>query len=148
MATKYARVNARVAKQVDAHAARELELFVDNDSGFHRRVKAAEESLARVICRKHHYSVDLAARVFAPILSDAAKQYSREYSVGNDGLRMFDATTRQSLAKEYANDFKQRVNLFLRKGVRDVSPTVQAALTKCAATPLAGRRSRRARRRR
>lgn len=130
---------------VDPHAKRELELFIDNTEAQYRNAKRAEEALARVICRKKGYNVDLAARVFAPVMNNAAKAYSREYSTGHDGLTMFSAATRQALAKEYAADFKERVNGFLRGKTQDVTDVTAVTLTKCKVSPLAGRVRRRRR---
>ncbi len=127
----------------NAHARRELELFVDNDSSFYRQRQQAEAQLARVICRKKAFSVDLAARVFEPILAAGAKKYSREFSSGTDGLTMFSAATRRALAKEYATDFKSRVNGYLRHGQQDLEKSTMDTLNKCSAKPLAGRKRRR-----
>lgn len=136
---------ARKTKPVDETAKRDLNLFADNDYATYKRLVAADEHLARVICRKGAYSVDLAARVYRPILADAAKKYSREYGSGSDGLTVFDAPTRQALAKDYAADFKSRVNNFLKHGTQDLTANAMSALKQCSAKPLAGRVVRRRR---
>lgn len=133
--------------QVDEAAQRELELYTDNTVVFRRQINRAEELLARGICRRRMheqpfsidleqpFSIDLAARVFSRVLLDAAREYQREI-----GPQVFSTATHRALAREYALDFKNRVNLFLKRGIRDITPDTQATLTRCNAPTLAGRR--------
>jgi hypothetical protein len=137
---------ARRAREVDEHAKTELQLYVDNDEPLYRRIKAVEEMLAKGICRRKNYekpySSELAANVFSRVLLDAAHKYSREFSSGGDGPRVFNATTRRALALDYADDFKHRVNAYLKHGTQDITKTTADRLTACGVKPLAGRAQR------
>ena len=139
-------------RPIDPDAQHELELHIDNTERFYNDVRRVEEMLARGICRRTRkritppFSVARAATAFRHIMLDAAHDYSRERSSGRDGARIFSAATRDALAQEYAKDFKSRVNLFLQKGVRDITPATASTLMECAAQPLAGHHFRRRRR--
>ena len=163
----------RKKKAANEIAKRDLELFVDNDKVSNDAMHNAEVAVAGVICRKKTFDVDLAARVFERALQVGVKRYEKEFATPGSGMRMFDKPTRDELAKERATDFKSRVNDFLReesvardadmyrtpemdtkaKLIRekmhaDLTPDVIKKLVTCKATPFAGRRQVRRRRRR
>jgi hypothetical protein len=158
---------------VNETAKRELELFVDNDKPSYDALKKTEIDLASVICRKKTYSIDLAARSFERALMVGAKRYEKEHGTPGSATRMFNKSTRDELAREYATDFKRRVNEYLNVDVvardadfpgtsardrehaaklradnsGDLTKEVANKLTTCKAMPLAGRRTWRRRRR-
>lgn len=87
----------------DEDAARELELFIDNDAELYRRqtqpiIKNLATKLAKGV-----YDGTKAIKLWMYLMDAGAKKYSKEYGDGKDWNIMFSVATR----KEVANRFNQ-----------------------------------------
>lgn len=73
--------------------ARELDLYIRNDAGFVARVEATARNYERKRA-KGTYDSKRAAKGFQNLTLDAAHAYSRDFSTGRDGARMFPRSVR------------------------------------------------------
>jgi hypothetical protein len=93
-------------KSADLQAARELELYIDNDGELYRRqyvpiqVNLIKKKLAGT------YDQKKAPKLFEYLAEAGAKKYAREF--GGTWHVMFDVPTRKAVAKEYASNFAQQ----------------------------------------
>lgn len=87
-----------VSNQTDAE--RELELFINNDSGLYRRRKhPIEINLAKKIA-SGKFDINQAPKIFKYLIDDGIKEYSRLY-----GKITLTKQEKDNLAKEYVNQF-------------------------------------------
>lgn len=73
--------------------ARELDLYIMNDAGFVARVEAIARNYEGKRA-KGAYDSKRAAKGFESLCLDAAHAYSRDFSTGRDGARMFPRSVR------------------------------------------------------
>jgi len=92
---------------VDVDAARELELYIDNDRRFSpQSPKGQGRAVALNLLRKMRrgtYDHSKAPRAWQYVVDNAARAYVREF--GGDLRTIFPATTRRYVAYEMANEF-------------------------------------------
>ncbi len=87
-----------VGKQTDAE--RELELFINNDSGLYRRRKhPIEINLAKKIA-SGKFDINQAPKIFKYLIDDGIKQYTKLYG----GIKL-TKQEKDNLAKEFVNEF-------------------------------------------
>lgn len=87
-----------VSNQTDAE--RELELFINNDSGLYRRRKhPIEINLAKKIA-SGKFDINQAPKIFKYLIDDGIKEYTRLY-----GKITLTKQEKDNLAKEYVNQF-------------------------------------------
>jgi hypothetical protein len=91
---------------VDTHAARELELYIDNDGDLYRRqyqpiLKNLATKKARGVYQHH-----LAVKLFMYLMESGAKKYAKEFSVGTDWSTIFNVPTRMEVAERFAKHFE------------------------------------------
>ncbi len=73
-----------MSTQIDEHAARELELYMENDEPIYRqRIMPIEENLKKKI-KRGNYSLGLSVKLWMYAVDDAAKKYTKEF--GSEGL--------------------------------------------------------------
>jgi hypothetical protein len=91
---------------VDTHAAKELELYIDNDGDLYRRqyqpiLKNLATKKARGVYQHH-----LAVKLFMYLMESGAKKYAKEFSVGTDWSTIFNVPTRMEVAERFAKHFE------------------------------------------
>lgn len=105
------RRNPSRAGEYDEHAARELELYIDNDSQLHRSsFVPIIANLARKM-KKGTYSPALAAKLWAYHIKRGADKYVKEFGTRGDtvGDLGFNKTTRDRLAALYEEANREQV---------------------------------------
>jgi hypothetical protein len=114
--TKSHNVNIRVVSGIppykDPDAAREIELYADNDSRLYFSRKLPILKNLQKKFQKGQYNVDLAAKLWMYYINDAMQRYNKEYgSRGDKWSDLLSVADRKLLAIEYAketlNEFQQ-----------------------------------------
>ncbi len=100
---------------VDDHAARELELYIDNDGDLYRQQKQPiEKNLANKMANGK-YDHEKAVKLWMYLMESGAKKYSREFGNGRsdpaEWHRMFNVATRESAARMFATAFEAEAAL-------------------------------------
>lgn len=93
----------RASAPVDHQAARELDLYAENEGALYGQRMAIIESIKRKIKAKK-YNPALAPKLWAYWYEAAAKRYAKEFASPGDWSRMFTKATRDHAAKERAAD--------------------------------------------
>ena len=92
----------------DATAARELELYIENDATIYkRRLLPAYKNLVTKMAREQ-YDSKKASKLMMYTVNDAAKAYSKEYSQGES---IFDKKTKQMVADSLVKNFEAEAKL-------------------------------------
>jgi len=93
-------------------AARELVLYVTNDSDlYHRQAILIMDNLARKM-RRGQYDHDLAVKAWAWLANAGAKKYAKEFATASEWAAIFSPATRlmaaQELRDHYDEDVRER----------------------------------------
>lgn len=96
----------------DPDAAREIELFADNDSQlYYQSRRPILQNLTKKY-KKGTYDIDKAAKLWRYYIDAALKKYNKEFgSRGDNWYDLLDTHDRQLLAMEYANRTKEEFDL-------------------------------------
>jgi len=98
----------RQDNEVDETAAKELELFIENDGDLYRQqTQPIEKNLAR---KKYRgiYDHDKAVKLYGYLMESGAKKYNKEV-MGKEGIpSYFSPKERRWVAERFARDFEQR----------------------------------------
>lgn len=86
----------------DDHAARELELYIDNDQPSYRRKQYMFVNLTKHVCRGG-FSKDSASKLMKYLADDAAKRYTKEFATPGD--KIFSVATRKKVAGELVKEY-------------------------------------------
>lgn len=123
---------------VDRDAARELQLFVENDGDLHRQQgQPILKNLATKMARGT-YKHEGAVKLYGYLMESGAKKYVREVGSGTAWHAMFGPATRRAAAEEFALAFESEWNA---GQYRDLLPkkyrpkTKQASLAEAAPGP-------------
>ena len=92
--------------EVDHHAAKELELFIDNDANLYRQqyqpiLKNLAAKRARGI-----YDHAKAVKLFMYLMESGAKKYAREFASPSEWNTIFNVPTRMATAEEFTKSFE------------------------------------------
>lgn len=91
----------------DQHAARELELSIDNTEAFYKMKIAIFKNYA-LKKDKGQFLFDKAIKGFLPLVARAAKTYVREFgSMGDKWQNMFSVVTRKHVAEHFVKEFNE-----------------------------------------
>lgn len=115
--TSVARVtNGRVCNpsrgEVDKDAARELELFIENDADLYRQQYSPINKNLAAKKARGIYRHDLAVKLFMYLMESGAKKYARQF--GGPGVvwsEMFNVPTRRAAAERFADYFETEYDL-------------------------------------
>ena len=92
----------------DATAARELEIYIENDATIYkRRLLPSYKNLVTKMAREQ-YDSKKAAKLMMYTVNDAAKAYSKEYSQGES---IFDKKTKEMVAANLVKNFEAEAKL-------------------------------------
>lgn len=115
----------------DSVAARELKLYIENESALYPQVKSIQANLAAKK-KAGKYSHALAPKTWAYVVEAGAKKYAAEF--GGQWNTMFTPATRKAAAQSMADAFRDQMNAegvegFLRsRGMRGGHAPLQVAL--------------------
>lgn len=102
--------NPRGPSEPDEHAARELELFINNDEPLYRqRFVPIVKNLMRKRA-KGIYNSEKAAKLFLYLADDGARKYYKEFGTEQGGFK-FDLATRWAVAKSLRDSFETEAEL-------------------------------------
>ena len=98
---------------IDEHAAKELELYLDNDSRFSMDAPSGigysvRENMLR-LQKRGKYNHALAPKGWLHVVDAAAQSYAREFDDAKRWHVIFNAPTRRAVAKSMADEFRDRV---------------------------------------
>lgn len=101
-----ARSKTTPAKIPDVDAARELELYIDNDADlyFQRYLPMIINQLRKK--KRGIYDAKKAPRLWLYLVDAGAQKYAKEFASARDWHKIFDITTRRHLAERYARNFE------------------------------------------
>ena len=103
--------NNPVSGPADPTAARELELYIDNDSQlYHSQFVPIVKNLM-LKRRKGVYNRELAAKLFMYLMDAGAKKYVREFGTGGKIDTMFNKNTRMAAARAFRDSFETEAEL-------------------------------------
>lgn len=107
---RYARyVRNPVLGAPDVTAARELEIYINNDSElFHKQLEPILRNIARRM-KKGQYDHEKAKKLWGYLVESGAKKYAKEFSTGSDWHRIFSTATRALVAQELADHYRDRI---------------------------------------
>lgn len=92
---------------LDTHAAKELELFVENDADLYRQQYTPINKNLITKMARGVYKHDLAVKLFGYLMESGAKKYVREFgSPGDKWFEMFSPATRKAAAEVFAKHFE------------------------------------------
>lgn len=99
-----AKIKNPARSEVDVEAAKELYLFAETEPKFSRTFQAIYKNLATKKA-KGTFVKAKAAKIFAPILATAAKEYSKQY--GDSWTQLFSKATRDKAAEMFVDAFDE-----------------------------------------
>lgn len=89
---------------VDTHAARELQLFIENDGDLYRQqMEPIQKNLVRKLL-KGTYDHKQAPKLWLYLVDNGARKYNKEFG-GGDGVGLFNLNTRKVVAEALAEEF-------------------------------------------
>lgn len=102
----------RHREPADQHAARELGLYIENESdlspwGPRGQGRDIAKNLVRKM-RKGTYDPDKAPKLWSYLTEAAAKRYAKEFGVAREWSRTFTPATREMVAVSLARGFEDR----------------------------------------
>lgn len=111
MATRR-RTRRNAGGSVDSSAARELELFIENDSQlYNSQEKPIQKNLITKMARGV-YNHAGAVKLYGYLMESGAKKYNREHGGGGSVWHeMFNTATRKAAAERFANSFETEAKL-------------------------------------
>ncbi len=107
-------VRKRAERAFDQHAATELQLYIENDSGLYRQKQSIEKNLEKKIL-KGKFDLKLSEKLWMYWVDEGAKKYAKEFGDAREWHKMFDVPTRQHVAAQVAKDFVTEWNANNRK---------------------------------
>lgn len=96
---------------LDEHAAKELELYVENDADLYRQQYSPINKNLVTKLAKGIYNHAGAVKLFGYLMESGAKKYAKEYSEGKDWHQIFSPATRKHVAELFARHFETEANL-------------------------------------
>lgn len=101
--------NRLVKMGFDEHAATELELYIDKDSGLYRQqTQPIIANLLRKIKAGKYDSVK-AVKLWEYLMDSGAKKYAKEFASPNEWNTIFTKATRRAVAERFAAQFEMNV---------------------------------------
>jgi hypothetical protein len=97
---------------LDTHAARELELFTENDAQLYRSQEQPIQKNLILKMAKGVYNHAKAVKLYGYLMESGAKKYAREHSTSvSDWHHIFSPATRKAAAERFAHAFEVEAKL-------------------------------------
>ena len=102
-------IRSRLNEGLDAHAARELKLYIEQDRDLYRQqiipiVKNVQRKM-----KSGKYEHAKAPKLWLYLVDNGAKKYVKEF--GGDDKRDFPKDLRLSIANEFATEYKAEIDI-------------------------------------
>ena len=102
------KARAKIIEAVDAEAARELYLFMQNERSLMRQRDSIIKNISRKM-KSGKYDHKQAPKLWMYWVDNGAKEYDKTYS--SPGVRTFDKDTKMSVAIQLADEYKAEIEL-------------------------------------
>ena len=99
------RYGRSVSGPADTQAANELDLYAENTSELYNQKKSILANIQRRL-KKGTYDHSLAPKLWMYWVDAAAKRYVKEFGSGGNISTIFNKATREHLARELANRYR------------------------------------------
>lgn len=86
--------------------ARELELYIDNESDLYEKYKMPVFKNLSAKMKKGQYDSSLAAKAFYQLVETGAKKYAKDHATPNEWNKIFSPEVRKEVAKTYVEEFE------------------------------------------
>jgi hypothetical protein len=106
---KIKRIRNKLNEGIDAHAARELKLYIENDSQLYRSTIVPIIKNVQRKMKKGTYDHAKAPKLWMYLVDYGAKKYVKEF--GGDVKRDFPKDLRLSIANEFAIEYKAEIDI-------------------------------------
>ena len=104
------KVKEYIEEAVDKDAAKELQLYIENDQKLYRQVESIVKNIQRKM-KSGKYDHKKAPKLWMYVVDAGAKQYHKEYGTpGDKWTKMFDKQTRQAVAETMADEYRDEIN--------------------------------------
>lgn len=107
----YPKKSSNPGGPLDTHAARELELYVENDAQLHRSQEQPIQKNLITKMARGVYNHTGAVKLYGYLMESGAKKYAKEYSGGSDWHQIFSPATRKEVAERFAKSFETEAKL-------------------------------------
>ena len=99
----------KTSEAVDKDAAKELQLYIENDQKLYRQVESIVKNIQRKM-KSGKYDHKKAPKLWMYVVDAGAKQYHKEYGTpGDKWTKMFDKQTRQAVAETMADEYRDEI---------------------------------------
>jgi hypothetical protein len=98
---------SKVTEAYDAHAATELKLYIDNDNQLYRQQTTSIIKNVQRKMKSGKYDHAKAPKLWSYLVDNGVKKYIKEF--GGDAKLIFPKDVRQSVAIEFANEYKAEI---------------------------------------
>ena len=102
------KARARISEAVDAEAARELYLFIQNERSLMKQKSSIIKNISRKM-KSGKYDHKQAPKLWMYWVDNGAKEYDKLYS--SPGAKTFDKDTKMSVAIQLADEYKAEIEL-------------------------------------
>jgi hypothetical protein len=93
---------------LDEHAARELELYIENDYELVGAPSSPGKAIERMLLKRIDngtFDLDASCRAWEHLMEKGAQKYGREFADARDWNKMFSKATREHVARRFAEQF-------------------------------------------
>jgi hypothetical protein len=102
-------IRSRLGEGLDAHAARELKLYIENDRDLYRQQIVPIIKNVQRKMKSGKYDHAQAPKLWLYLVDNGAKKYVKEF--GGDVKRDFPKDLRMSIANEFANEYRAEIEI-------------------------------------
>ena len=102
-------IRSRLGEGLDAHAARELKLYIEQDRDLYRQQIVPIIKNVQRKMKSGKYDHAQAPKLWLYLVDNGAKKYIKDY--GGDMKTLFPKDLRLSIANEFANEYKAKIEI-------------------------------------
>jgi len=102
-------IRSRLGEGLDAHAARELKLYIEQDRDLYRQQIVPIIKNVQRKMKSGKYDHAQAPKLWLYLVDNGAKKYVKEF--GGDVKRDWPKDLRMSIANEFANEYKAEIEI-------------------------------------
>ena len=104
-------IRNRLGEGIDAHAARELKLYIENDRDLYRQQIVPIIKNVQRKMKADKYDHAKAPKLWLYLVDNGAKKYEKEYGTSGSAKTMFPKDLRLSIANEFATEYKAEIDI-------------------------------------
>ena len=102
-------IRSRLGEGIDAHASRELKLYIEDDKDLYRQQIVPIIKNVQRKMKSGKYEHTQAPKLWMYLVDNGAKKYVKEY--GGNMKTLFPKDLRMSIANEFANEYKAKIEI-------------------------------------